>query len=83
MKVTMQIQHTGLGMELLDVYATFTGADTFYTVSNRVAPPTIDNSTVVVNLNGSNEMQITVTINSGASASWVTYDSTEFGIPND
>jgi hypothetical protein len=83
MKVTMQIQHTGLGMELFDVYATMAGADTFYTVSNRVAPPTIDNSNVVVDLNGSNEMQITITINSGAANSWVTYDSTEFGIPQD
>jgi len=83
MKVTMQIQHTGLGMELFDVYATYAGADTFYTVSNRVAPPTIDESGVVVDLNGSNQMQITVEINSGAATSWVTYDSTEFGIPND
>jgi hypothetical protein len=84
MKVTMQIQHTGLGMELFDVYATYVGStETYYTVSNRVASPTIDNSTVVVDLNGSNEMQITVSINSGAATSWVTYDSTEFGIPQD
>jgi hypothetical protein len=83
MKVTMQIQHTGLGMEFFEVYATYTGPDTFYTVSNRVAPPTIDDSGVVVDLNGSNQMQITVEINSGAATSWVTYDSTEFGIPQD
>jgi hypothetical protein len=71
-------------MELFDVYATFVGStDTYYTVSNRVAPPTINASTVVVDLNGSNQMQITVTINSGAATSWVTYDAVEFGIPQD
>ena len=83
MKVTMQIQHTGLGMEFFEVYSTYTGSDTYYTVSNRVQPPTIANSTVVVDLNGSNAMEITVTINSGAANSWVTYDATEFGIAVD
>ena len=83
MKVTMQIQHTGLGFEFFDVSATSTGGNTFYTVSNRVQPPTISNSTVVVDLNGSNFMDITVTINSGAANSWVTYDATEFGIAVD
>ena len=83
MKVTIQIQHSGLGMELLDVFATYTGSDTFYTVSNRVAPPTVDASTLVVDLNVDNVMQVTVTINSGATTSWVTYDTVEFGIPND
>jgi hypothetical protein len=83
MKVTMQIQHTGLGFEFFDVSATSTGGNTFYTVSNRVQPPTIANSTVVVDLNGSNVMEITVTINSGAANSWVTYDATEFGIAVD
>jgi hypothetical protein len=83
MKVTMQIQHTGLGFEFFDVSATSTGGNTFYTVSNRVQPPTISNSTVVVDLNGSNTMEITVTINSGAANSWVTYDATEFGIAVD
>jgi hypothetical protein len=83
MKVTMQIQHTGLGFEFFDVSATSTGGNTYYTVSNRVQPPTIDNSTVVVDLNGSNFMDITVTINSGAANSWVTYDATEFGIAVD
>ena len=83
MKVTMQIQHIGLGFEFFDVSATSTGGNTYYTVSNRVQPPTIDNSTVVVDLNGSNIMEITVTINSGAANSWVTYDATEFGIAVD
>ena len=83
MKVTMQIQHAGLGMEFFEVFATFTGSDTYYTVGNRVAPPTIDASTVVVGLTGSNSMKITVTINSGAATSWVTYDATEFGIAVD
>jgi len=83
MKVTMQIQHTGLGMEFFDVSATYTGPDTYYSVSNRVQPPTIANSTVVVDLNGSNTMEITVTINSGVANSWVTYDATEFGISVD
>jgi hypothetical protein len=83
MKVTMQIQHTGLGFEFFDVSATSTGGNTFYTVSNRVQPPTISNSTVVVDLNGSNTMEITVTITSGVANSWVTYDATEFGIAVD
>jgi hypothetical protein len=83
MKVTMQIQHSGLGFEFFDVSATSTGGNTYYTVSNRVQPPTISNSTVVVDLNGSNFMDITVTINSGAANSWVTYDATEFGIAVD
>ena len=83
MKVAMQVQHTGLGFEMFDVSATSTGGNTYYTVSNRLQPPTISNSTVLVDLNGSNEMQITVTVNSGATTSWVTYDSTEFGIPQD
>jgi hypothetical protein len=83
MKVTMQIQHTGLGMEFFDVSATYTGGNTYYTVSNRLHPPGITDSTVVVDLNGSNTMDITVTINSGAANSWVTYDATEFGIAVD
>ena len=83
MKVTMQIQHTGLGMELFEVFATITGSDTYYSVNNRVAPPTIADSTVVVGLGPLNAMKITVTINSGAAFSWVTYDAVEFGIPQD
>ena len=83
MKVTVQIQHQGLGMEFFEVFATSTAADTYYTVSNRVAPPTIDASTVVVGLGEGNVMKITVTINSGAGTSWATYDAVEFGIPND
>jgi hypothetical protein len=83
MKVTMQIQHTGLGMEFFDVSATSTDGNTYYTVSNRLHPPGITDSTVVVDLNGSNTMDITVTINSGAANSWVTYDATEFGIAVD
>jgi hypothetical protein len=83
MKVTMQIQHTGLGFEFFDVSATSTDGNTYYTVSNRLQPPTIADSTVVVDLNGSNTMDITVTINSGAANSWVTYDATEFGIAVD
>ena len=83
MKVIMQIQHQSLGMEFFEVNATYSNPDTYYTVSNRLAPPTIDASTVVVNLNGSNTMEITVTINSGAATSWVTYDAVEFGIPQD
>lgn len=83
MKVTLQLQHQNLGMEFFEVYATQSSNNTYYTVSNRLQPPTISNSTVLVDLNGSNEMQITVTVNSGATTSWVTYDSTEFGIPQD
>ena len=83
MKVAIQIQHTGLGFEFFEVFATFTGSDTYYTVGSRVAPPTIDPSTVVVGLTGTPAMKITVTINSGAATSWVTYDATEFGIAVD
>jgi hypothetical protein len=83
MKVAMQIQHTGLGFEFFDVSATSSGADTYYTVSNRLHPPGITDSTVVVDLDGSNAMEITVTINSGAANCWVTYDATEFGIAVD
>jgi len=83
MKVTIQIQHTGLGFEFFDVSATSAGNDTYYTVSNRLQPPGITDSTVVVDMNGSNTMEITVTINSGAETSWVTYDATEFGISVD
>jgi hypothetical protein len=83
MKVTMQIQHQSLGIEFFDVSATSSGSDTYYTVSNRLHPPGITDSTVVVDFNGSNIMEITVTINSGATTSWVTYDAVEFGIPQD
>lgn len=83
MKVTVQIQHQSLGMEFFEVYATSAGGDTYYTVSNRLHPPGITDSTVVVDMNGSNIMEITVTINSGAAFSWVTYDAVEFGIPQD
>jgi hypothetical protein len=83
MKVTMQVQHSGLGMEFFEVFATESGNNTYYTVNNRLAPPGITASTVLVDMNGSNEMQITVTITSGAATSWVTYDAVEFGIPQD
>jgi len=83
MKVTIQIQHQNLGIEFFDVSATSSGSDTYYTVSNRLHPPGITDSTVVVDFNGSNIMEITVTINSGATTSWVTYDATEFGIAVD
>jgi hypothetical protein len=83
MKVTTQIQHQNLGMEFFEVFATESGNNTYYTVNNRLAPPGITASTVLVDINGSNEMQITVTITSGAATSWVTYDAVEFGIPQD
>jgi hypothetical protein len=83
MKVTIQIQHQNLGFEMFDVNATKSGANTYYTVTNRLQPPTIDNTSATVGLNGSSAMQITLTVNSGAANSWVTYDSTEFGIPVD
>jgi hypothetical protein len=83
MKVTVQVQHAGLGFEMFDVSATYTGSNTYYSVSNRLKPPTITDTTVLVDLNGSNIMQITLTINSGAKPAWITYDATEFGIPQD
>jgi hypothetical protein len=83
MKVAVQVQHSGLGFEIFDVSATYTGSDTYYSVSNRLKPPTITDTTVLVDLNGSGIMQITLTINSGAKPAWITYDATEFGIPND
>jgi hypothetical protein len=83
MKVTVQVQHSGFRIEMFDVSATYTGNDTYYSVSNRLKPPTITDTTVLVNLNGSGVMQITLTINSGSKPAWITYDATEFGIPQD
>ena len=83
MKVAVQVQHAGLGFEMFDVSATYTGSDTYYSVSNRLNPPTITDTTVLVDLNGSGVMQITLTINSGANPAYITYDATEFGIPQD
>ena len=83
MKVTVQVQHSGFRIEMFDVSATYTGSDTYYSVSNRLKPPTITDTTVLVDLNGSGVMQITLTINSGAKPAWITYDATEFGIPQD
>jgi len=83
MKVTVQVQHSGFRIEMFDVSATYTGSDTYYSVSNRLKPPTITDTTVLVNLNGSGVMQITLTINSGSKPAYITYDATEFGIPQD
>lgn len=83
MKIVMQVQHQNLGIEFFEISSTGTGINTYYSVNNRVGPVEITESDVLVDFDGDGFMQVTLTINSGALTSWVTYDSTEFGIPND
>lgn len=83
LKNTMMIQHGGAGFEIFDVIATKTGSDVYYSVTNRVKPPAITDTTVLVDQDGSNVLRITLTLTSGVATAWVTYDATEFGLPND
>jgi hypothetical protein len=85
LKSTIVVQHAGLGLEMFDVYAVGAGADVIYSVSNRLNATGEADTTAVVDWYGSGPfaLAITLTVNSGATTSWVTYDSTEFGIPND
>jgi hypothetical protein len=82
-KGTITVQHDGLGLEMFDVSALAAGASTLYSVSNRLNGTAQPDTTVIVDYNGSNQIQITLTVNSGATTAWVTYDTTEFGMPND
>jgi hypothetical protein len=83
-KVTLQIQHANLGFEILDVVATRTGVDAYYSVSHRVKPPAITDTTVLVDVSPfDGTLAIVLTLTSGATTAWVTYDATEFGIAVD
>lgn len=84
-KVLMTVEHSGLGYEIFEVIAsTDQSGNVFYTVSNRVQPPTIAYSTISVDyVSPGQPLAITLTINSGASDAFIRYDATEFGIPND
>ncbi len=81
LRMSVQIQHVGQGFEFFDVVATSVDVNTYYTVNNRVGPIAITETDVLVDFNGDSQLQVTLTINSGASTSLVTYDSVEFGIP--
>jgi hypothetical protein len=81
-KNTVNVQHNG-GFEIFDVTASRAGTDVYYTVSNRVAPPSIAETTVLVDVDINGILQITLTLTSGSPEAWVTYNATEFGTPND
>ena len=79
-KGTFTIHHDTLGYEMFDMAASrdLTG-NVYYTVTNRVKPPTITDTTAIIDLNGSNVMQVTFTLNSSSLSAFVKYDTTEFG----
>jgi len=81
-KTTLVVQHSGLGFEMFDVSAVAAGANIMYSISNRINATGQADTTAVVEYMGS-QLVITLTVNSGATTSWVTYDSTEFGIAFD
>jgi hypothetical protein len=81
-KTTLVVQHISLGFEMFDVSALGAGANVLYSVSNRLNSTGQPNTTAVVDWSGG-VLAITLTVNSGATTSYVTYDSTEFGIAND
>jgi hypothetical protein len=82
-KNTVNVQHSSGGFEIFDVTASRAGTDVYHTVSNRVAPPSLTATTVLVDVDANGILQITLTLTSGASDAWVTYSATEFGTPND
>jgi hypothetical protein len=83
LKNTLNVQHSNGGIEIFDVTVSRAGNDIYYSVSNRVAPPSITETTVLVDNNIDGILQITLTLTSGSSDAWVTYNATEFGVPND
>jgi hypothetical protein len=83
LKLTVQVQHGGIGTEMFEVVGTRTGSNTYYSVTNRLKPPAITDTTVLVEINGNDVISVILTINSGAETAWVTYDATEFGIAVD
>lgn len=80
LKGTFTIQHDALGYEMFDLSASrdLTG-NVYYAITNRIKPPTITDTTAIVDLNGSNVLQVTFTLNSGSLSAFVKYDTTEFG----
>lgn len=82
LKTTIVVQHQGAGLEMFDVSAVAAGANVIYSVSNRLNATGGPDTTAVVDYSGP-VLAITLTVNTGATTSWVTYDSTEFGIPVD
>jgi hypothetical protein len=81
LKMTISITHGGLGQEMFDISAMAAGASVMYSVSNRLNGTGQPDTTVSVDYIGGGpvSLAITLTVNSGATTSWVTYDSTEFG----
>lgn len=81
LKMTISITHGGLGQEMFDISAISAGANVLYSVSNRLNGTGQPDTTVSVDYAGGGPvyLAVTLTVNSGATTSWVTYDSTEFG----
>ena len=81
LKMTISITHGGLGQEMFDISAMTAGANVMYNVSNRLNGTGQPDTTVSVDYIGGGpvSLAVTLTVNSGATNSWVTYDSTEFG----
>jgi hypothetical protein len=83
LKITISMTHSALGQEMFDISAMAAGANVMYSVSNRLNGTGQPDTSVSVDYDGSNRLAITLTVNSGATTSWVTYDSTEFGFQVD
>lgn len=79
LKMTISMTHAGLGQEMFDISAISAGANVLYSVSNRLNGTGQPDTTVSVDYNGSNILAVTLTVGSGTTTSYVTYDSTEFG----
>jgi hypothetical protein len=79
LKMTINMTHSGLGIEMFDISAISAGANVMYSVSNRLNATGEPDTTVSVDYDGSSRLVVTLTVNSGTATSWVTYDSTEFG----
>ena len=81
LKMTISMTHGGLGQEMFDISAISAGANVLYSVSNRLNGTGQPDTTVSVDYAGGGPvyLAVTLTVNSGATTSWVTYDSTEFG----
>lgn len=81
-KTSLTIQHQTAGLEFVDVMASRTGPDVGYTVTNWIGPASLPPSDIVVDLDGSGRLRITVTTNTTPTQpAWVTYDAIEYGRP--
>lgn len=81
-KTELAIQHASGDFEFINVTASRSGTTVGYTVTNQIAPPSVPNSTLIVDIDGSGRLQITLTTLASPSATaGVTYDATEFGRP--